>query len=82
MLDILNCVRLTVQGLGYSRIAVLAGLSELVARGLMSLFVIPAFGFLGACFTDQTAWLAAGIVLIAVYMAIMRRLRRQYGQAS
>lgn len=82
MLDILNCVRLTVQGLGYSRIAVLAGLSELVARGLMSLFVIPAFGFLGACFTDQTAWLAACIVLIAVYMAIMRRLRRQYGQAS
>lgn len=80
MLAVLNCVRLTVQGLGYSRIAVLAGCSELVARGLMSLFVIPAFGFMGACFTDQTAWLAACIVLVAVYVVIMRRLKRQYGK--
>ena len=37
-LAILNCTRQTIQGLGYSAVAMFAGCSELVARGAMSLF--------------------------------------------
>lgn len=73
-LAILNCTRQTIQGLGYSAVAMLAGCSELVARGVMSLFVIPAFGFIAVCFTDQLAWIAATAVVVPVFLMIVRRL--------
>lgn len=80
LLGILNCTRMTIQGLGYSGIAMFAGLSELVARGLMALFIIPTFGFIAVCFTDQLAWLAASSVVVPVFIVIMRKLeKRQAG---
>ena len=82
-LAFLNCTRLTIQGLGYSAIAMCAGLSELLARGLMSVFVIPRFGYTAVCFTDQTAWIAATCVVMPVFFAIMKRLeKRQAGAAG
>jgi putative MATE family efflux protein len=79
-LAFLNCTRMTIQGLGYSAIAMLAGCSELIARGVMSLFVIPTFGFVAVCFTDQTAWIAATAVVVPVFQIIMKRLERQQKQ--
>ena len=80
LLGILNCTRMTIQGLGYSGIAMFAGLSELVARGLMALFIIPTFGFIAVCFTDQLAWLAASSVVVPVFLVIMKKLeKRQVG---
>ena len=78
-LALLNCTRMTIQGLGYSLVAMLAGCSELVARGVMSLFVIPAFGYIAVCFTDQTAWIAAVCVVMPLFFGIMRKLERQHG---
>lgn len=77
LLGILNCTRMTIQGLGYSGIAMLAGLSELIARGLMALFIIPAFGFIAVCFTDQLAWFAASSVVVPVFLTIMKKLEKQ-----
>lgn len=76
-LAFLNCTRMTIQGLGYSAIAMFAGCSELIARGVMALFVIPRFGYSAVCFTDQTAWIAATLVVMPVFFAIMRRLERR-----
>ena len=39
--------------------AMFAGLTEMIARTVMGLFVIPVYGFTAACFTDQAAWMAA-----------------------
>ena len=80
LLAILNCVRMTIQGLGYSAVSILAGLSELAARGLMSIFVIPAMGYLAVCFTDQVAWLAATIIVIVVFTVIIRKLARRHAE--
>lgn len=71
----LNVIRMSVQGLGYSGLAMIAGLSELIARGVMALFVIPATGYIGVCFTDQTAWIAATVVVSVEFLAIMKKLR-------
>lgn len=78
LLAFLNCIRMTIQGLGYSVIAMLAGCSELAARGIMALVVIPALGFPGVCMTNPLAWLAANCVVIPVFFVIIRRLERRY----
>lgn len=79
LLAILNCTRMTIQGLGYSGIAVFAGFSELLARGLSSLFVIPVVGFTAVCFTEQVAWLAAVCVVVPVFFVIIRKVEKRTG---
>ena len=74
LLPILGCTRMTIQGLGFGAVAIFAGCSELAARGLMSLFAIPAFGYTAVCVTDQTAWLAATIMVVISFSRINRRL--------
>ncbi len=74
LLAILSCTRLTIQGLGYGGVAIFAGFSELAARGLMSVFAIPTFGYAAVCCTDQTAWVAASIVVLVIFGKINRKL--------
>ena len=44
-----NVLRLSIQGMGYTKIAMLAGVFEMIARTLVALFLVPALGFTGAC---------------------------------
>lgn len=82
MLPILGCVRMTVQGLGYSGIAVFAGLSELLARTAMSLLLAPSLGYTAVCMADPSAWIAATLIVVPVFMVIIRKLGRRYGQKT
>ena len=77
LLAILNCTRMTIQGLGYSGIAIFAGCAELLARAVMSLFVIPVVGYTAVCFTNPLAWLAAVLVVVPVFFGIIRKYERQ-----
>lgn len=77
MLAVLNNVRMSIQGLGYSGLSMWAGLAELVARGAMALFVIPVFGYTAVCFTDQAAWVAATIVVLVLFRYVMKQIRQQ-----
>ena len=70
-----NIVRLCIQGMGYTRVAMLAGLFEMVARTAVALFLVPALGFSGACFANPAAWVMADVFLIPCYLRIMRTLR-------
>ena len=76
-LAILNCVRMTLQGLGFGAIAIFAGWLELAARALMALFVIPKFGFIAVCFTDQAAWVVAAVFVVIVFLVEMSRLEKR-----
>lgn len=73
LLAALNIIRSAVQGLGHSGSAMLAGLLEMLARTGMALFVIPVYGYTAACFTDQTAWVAATIYIVIDFLLIMRK---------
>ena len=77
MLAILNCVRMTLQGLGFGAIAIFAGWLELAARALMALFVIPKFGFIAVCFTDQAAWVVAAVFVVIVFLVEMSHLEKR-----
>ena len=80
-LSLVNSVRFVIQGMGFSRLAVCAGVLEMFARGLTGLFLVPAFGFTAACFAGPLAWLAADCFLIPAYCYCIRRARRE-GEAK
>lgn len=68
--------RFMIQGLGFSKLAVFAGVFEMLARGLISLFWIPAAGFEAVCYASPVAWIAADAFLIPAYLSVMKKLRR------
>lgn len=58
-LGILNITRMVTQGLGYSTRAVFSGVTEMLARTIVSLGFVGTFGFTAICYADQTAWITA-----------------------
>ncbi len=76
-LSLVNTVRFLIQGMGYSVLAVLAGVFEMLARGFAGFFLVPKFGYVAACLASPLAWIMADVFLIMAYKLIMRRLRGQ-----
>ncbi len=76
-LGLIYTLRNTLQGVGFSKIAMLSGLFELVARSVMGLFVVPKFGFNAVCLAHPTAWIMADLILIVLYSILMKRLDGQ-----
>ena len=76
-LSLVNSVRFVIQGMGYSRLAICAGVLEMFARGITGLILVPAFGFTAACFASPLAWLAADCFLIPAYLHCIKRARRE-----
>ena len=74
-----NIVRLSIQGMGYTRVAMLAGLFEMVARTAVAVLLVPAVGFTGACFANPAAWVLADLFLFPCYRRVMRALRVKAG---
>lgn len=79
-LALVNIVRSLIQGMGFSGLAVFAGVFEMVARGLIGIFLVPVFGFAAACFAGPLAWIFADIFLIPAFFHVRRIMRRTPGQ--
>ena len=79
-LAFVNIIRFMIQGMGFSAFAVLAGVCEMVARALAGIFLVPAFGFTGACFASPLAWILADAFLIPAYIHVRRKLGRIMGE--
>ncbi len=75
-LALVNIVRFMIQGLGYSRLAIIAGVCEMAARSLVGFCLVPLFGYAGACLANPAAWIAADLFLIPAYLHVMRQLRQ------
>lgn len=67
--------RNTIQGMGYSKVAVIGGILEMIARSLVAKLLVPVFGFAGASFAHGLAWVAADCFLIPCYYLMIRRLK-------
>lgn len=78
VISFLNVHRCALQGLGYSKLAMYGGICEMIARTAMSLFVIPKVGFIGVCFTDQTAWIAATILVTIAFYVVLGKEAKKY----
>ena len=75
-LAVLIIYRYTIQGLGYSGLAMFAGVAEMVARALVGLFV-PMWGYFAACIANPVAWFFACFFLIPAYIVVYRRLQKK-----
>ena len=70
-----NIVRFSIQGMGFTKLAMFAGLAEMVARTLVAVVFVPLFGFTIACFANPAAWIAADLFLFPCYARCMKHLR-------
>ena len=76
-LALVNIVRFTIQGLGFSRFAILAGVCEMVARSLVGIGFVPMFGYIAACFASPVAWIFADLFLVPAYLYVMKKLYKR-----
>ncbi|MBR1741116.1 MAG: MATE family efflux transporter [Lachnospiraceae bacterium] len=77
LLCLVNCIRFTIQGMGFSGFAVFAGFAEMIARALIGLIFIPAFGYTAACLASPAAWVLADAFLIPAYFYAKKQLYRK-----
>ena len=76
-LALVNIVRFSIQGMGFSAFAILAGVLEMIARSVLGRYVVPVLGFEAACFASPAAWLCADLFLIPACVLCVHHLRRR-----
>ena len=76
-LALVNIVRFTIQGLGFGKLAILAGVCEMAARSIVGFYFVPVFGFTAACLASPIAWILADVFLIPAYFLVVRHLKKE-----
>ncbi len=76
LLAFVNIVRFLIQGMGYSKFAILAGVFEMVARTLVGFAFVPKFGFVAACIANPIAWIFADAFLFPAYAHVYKRTKK------
>lgn len=76
-LALVNIVRFMIQGLGYSSFAILAGVCEMIARGIAGVFLVPLFGYVFVTLASPLAWILADAFLIPAYFHVMKKLEKK-----
>ena len=66
--------RYTIQGLGFSTLAMMAGVAEMVARTVVAIALVPVLGYFGAELSNPAAWVAACVFLYPAYIWTCRQL--------
>ncbi len=74
---LVNTVRFTIQGMGFSGFAMFAGVAEMIARSLIGLVFVPIFGFSAACFASPLAWILADAFLVPAFIHCLHELQKQ-----
>ena len=77
LLTLVNTVRFTIQGMGFSVFAILSGIMEMIARILAATVVVRKIGFTGTCLAHPMAWLFADIFLIPAFFWCRRQVMKQ-----
>ena len=81
-LALVNILRFSIQGMGYSMFAILAGVLEMLARTAVGSIFVPLFGYTAACFASPAAWLCADLFLLPACIHCIRHLRKLFPAAA
>ncbi|MDY6378495.1 MAG: MATE family efflux transporter [Bacteroidales bacterium] len=76
VLGMLTIFRYSIQGLGYSTLSLMSGVMEMLARCAVSIWMVPAMGFMGVCLGDPAAWCAADLFLFPAMYFLLRHLEQ------
>lgn len=80
-LALVNIIRFMIQGIGFPRFAILAGVFEMMARGFVGAVLVPRFGFHAACLGSPIAWICADAFLIPAFLHVYGKLKGQLRQS-
>ena len=80
ILSLLFIFRFTLQGLGQSVVPTIAGVMELIMRVITAVFLVDAFGYVGACLAAPLAWIGACVPLAISYFMTRKELHRAHAQ--
>lgn len=75
-LALVNIIRFSIQGLGFGRLAMFAGVAEMLGRSLVAFGFVSKFGFTAACLAAPIAWVLADIFLIPAYRYCIKKLEK------
>ena len=67
--------RNALQGMGKSRVAMFAGLFELVGRATVATLLVGPYGFSGAILANPAAWILANLLLIPAYIRTIHQMQ-------
>lgn len=75
-LAILNVLRPTVQGLGFSKVAIFSGVIEMFTRCTVAFCFVNKYKFTAVCAADPSAWISAVIYIIFVTIYCLRKIKK------
>ena len=79
-LAVVNIYRNGIQGLGYGLLPMMAGVAELIGRGVVAVIAGAKRSYTGVCLAGPAAWVLAGGLLIVMYYFIMNvNMRKIFG---
>lgn len=81
-LALVNIIRFLIQGMGFPKFAILAGVFEMIARAAAGFLLVPVLGFTGVCLGSPIAWIMADAFLIPAYFHVSRKLQRKFEPAG
>lgn len=76
LLTLVNTVRFTIQGMGFSVFAITSGVMEMIARMIAALFLAQKLGFIGICLAHPLAWVFADLFLIPAFFYCRKQIER------
>ena len=71
-----NVWRNSIQGMGFPMFAILSGVCEMFARGLVGFVGVKSFGFVAACMGSPLAWVVADMFLIPGFLHCIKKLNK------
>lgn len=78
---LLTCIltfRFSIQGMGFSPFAMIAGVLEMIARCFVGLVLTHVIGYDSICLSSPAAWLTADLFLIPAFFYCYKKMQKHY----
>lgn len=76
-LTMVDVYRFLIQGMGYSSLAILSGVFEMVSRIISAFYLVPVFKIYGVALASPLAWVFADAFLIPTYHFVKKDLMKK-----
>lgn len=77
-LAIVNLYRNGIQGMGFGLLPMMAGVAELVGRGVVAVVASRQRSYIGVCLASPAAWVLAGGLLLVMYFYVIKICEKKF----
>lgn len=77
-LTVVNLYRNGIQGMGFGLLPMMAGVAELVGRGVVAVIASRQKSFVGVCLASPAAWVLAGALLLVMYYYVIKKCEKKF----